>query len=528
MAQEVFSVALNAAEFPFVSDFLSRTVVVPGLDAGPRSPARFSGDPENAALGVAQHYFGQNIVPTAKGIMSVGYSQVIAEIEGTTNFDQVIVLRDEDENNYLLVPALGTCYIYTEATGTWTSYPFGGFAGGIISRAYVNGRTFVNFEHNSVREFTGGTFNALVLTGIDVTKIDCIGASNNYLIACIGVTVYWSSLIDPLDFVVNINTGANNAIPQDMKGIARAIVPIAGGFVIYTTRNAVVALYTNNARAPFVFREIQNAGGVSGPEQVSVEASLGYHYAWTTNGLQKITVQGAENLSASVTDFLAGRVFEVFDSTTLEWTFQRLTSANEVAVKLAYISGRYLILSYKKKNSVPYTHALVFDTALQRWGKLKFNHMDCFQYPYPNLPGEITEPPPKQSIALLTQSGEVDLAVIDYRNQNDENSDACLLLGKYQLVRQRVATFQTLELEGLNEGFPPSVYLLLSHDGKTNEPPVELSILHDGGRSKKYGAPVPAAGAPAVQRTAKNFSFLIAGTFELSTAIVTLTQQGRR
>lgn len=529
MAFETFTAVLNSAEFPFISDFLQRTITIPGIDGPPRVPRPEVGSEEASNYQFAKHFYCQNVMPTVEGLMSVGYSQLVPALAPSTDFDIQITLRDEDENNFLFCPARGKNYIYKASDGVWVPRnSFTGWLGEIVSHSYVNGRTFVCYERHNVFEFDTGadTFLPVILTGINPNDIDCIGASNNYNIAVTGITVNWSSLVDPLDFTPSIQTGAGNAIPQDMKGIGRAVVPISGGFVIYTTKNAVAALYTNNARAPFVFREISNAGGITSPQHVSLEASLGFHYAWTTNGLQKITVNSAETLSAGATDFLAGRILETFDIPSLTLTLERLNT--DLEVHLTYVAGRYLVISYGKVVNAPpqtFTHALIFDTALKRWGKLRIDHVDCFAYPYPNLPNQVIQSPPKQSVAFLQRDGRVMLLVMDYRIRQNEG---VLLLGKYQLVRQKMATFQKLELEGLQTAYPPDVYLILSTDGKTQGTPQQLQLLADAGNFKTYGAPTVTAAGGAPQRTGKNFSILATGTFELSTAVLTLTKHGNR
>lgn len=533
MSYETFTAILNAAEFPFVSDFFQRPIIIPGYDQPPRLPKSFTGTFESANPELAQHYYCQNVMPTSEGVQSVGYEQVISAIDPpATDFDQAIVLRDADENNFILVPARGQNYIYRADVGDWVSTnPFVGWPADkhIVSRAYVNGRTFVHYERFGLFEYdtTLNQFNNLPFVGLTAANVDVIGSSNNYLIAVEGIVVHWSSLIDPLDMTPSIQTGAGFSIPQDMKGIARAVVPISGGFVIYTTKNAVAALYTNNSRAPFVFREISNAGGVTGPEQVSLEASLGFHYAWTTNGLQKISINSAETLSNAAMDFLAGRIWEEFDTTTLTLTTQRLSE--DLKVKISYVSGRYLVISYGKPSASPqlYTHALVYDLGLKRWGKLRVDHTDCMFYPYPNQIGLITETPPKRSVGFLKSSGQMDLLIMDYR---ERQNDGVLLLGRYQLVRQKMMTFQSLELEGEHQAYPANVYLIISPDGKTNNAPALVSELSAGAGRKvvKYGAPAPVVGMNGAARTGVSLSALIVGTFELSTALFTTTRHGNR
>jgi hypothetical protein len=83
-------------------------------------------------------------------------------------------------------------------------------------------------------------------------------------------------------------------------------------------------------------------------------------------------------------------------------------------------------------------------------------------------------------------------------------------------------TFQTVELESLHQAYPPNTYLVQSYDGATLQPPKALQLLVDNGRFKKYGAPVERG------KTSKNFSLLLTGTMELTTATFTTTRHGNR
>jgi hypothetical protein len=117
------------------------------------------------------------------------------------------------------------------------------------------------------------------------------------------------------------------------------------------------------------------------------------------------------------------------------------------------------------------------------------------------------------------------LLVMDYRVKEDSG---VLLLGQYQLVRQKVATFQSVEVDVTVQDYPPEVFLLISADGKNLLSAQALALLRDSGNAKKYGAPIWNGTGAAPQRTGINFSALILGTFQLSTAMFVLTRHGNR
>lgn len=553
MSKYRFSGALNAANFPFVSTMQGRTVVQPQLDNKVPNQG-FYGSQESANYDIPQLLFCENVVPTAEGLQSVGFEAAIGAFDpATDDFDQAITLRDEDENVFLFSPAGGKNYIFRGNTGEWESVdPIGGgtAVGVAVSRAYVNGRTFICYEGLGIYEYDSGavSFDLQTVTGITGTDIRGIGASNNYLIAYTDITVYWSSLVDPLDFTPSTSTGAGFSIPQDVKAKIHAIVGTAGGFIIYTAKNAVAAVYTNNIRAPFAFKEIANAGGLLSYEQTTSEQNSGPQYAWTTGGLQKITVQGAESVSAAVNDFLAGRIYETW-STDAKLLRTIFADNSEFQVKVAYISSRWLVISYCVDGSGTYQYALLYDTILKRWGKVKFDHVDCFSYPYPNVFGDLTydeltisyesleftsyddlstgvefNPLSKKSIAFLAADGTVTTLVMDY--DKPDLQTGVVIFGKFQLVRARMMTMQTVDLEGvyrIEESLVPNTpaitcTALTSLDGKNLDHPYTTTLLKNTEFLQRY----------ARRATGINFGIAVEGSFSLSSYILEVTAEGDR
>ena len=145
MAKQRFAAALNAANFPFVSSFQQRTVVQPGADNAVRSGGAtgFYGTIESADWGIPQLLYCENVLPTAEGYTTAAFTRVIEPSDTLSGFDQAITLRDEEENTYLFVPAEGRNYLFNPATGVWDSLNPITATGLTVTRAYVNGRTFV-------------------------------------------------------------------------------------------------------------------------------------------------------------------------------------------------------------------------------------------------------------------------------------------------------------------------------------------------------------------------------------------------
>lgn len=541
MAKYRFQGALNAAMFPFLAALQSRTVIQPQLDNNVKTNQAFYGSQESADYGIPQLLYCENVVPTAEGIMTCGYAEVIAGTE-SSDFDQVITLRDADENNFLFSPANGKNYIYAGNAGVWISTDPIDASGRQVSRAYVNGRTLICYEGLGIYEYdsTAKTFLKQTIQGLADADVRGIGSSNNYLLAFTKITVHWSSLIDPLDFIPSITTGAGFSIPQDVKAEINAVIGTAGGFIIYTAKNAVAAVYTQNTRAPFNFKEISNAGGIASYEQVTSDQNSGPQYAWGTGGFQRITTQNSEPLSAELNDFLAGKIYEEWDPENKR-ILKYVSSTNEFQVKVTYIASRYLIISYSTTGDGVYQYALLYDTALRRWGKLKVTHVDCFQYPYPNVFGDLSyndlenisyedlgdtsyaeladgllsPQPSKRTVGFLSANGAVSILEMDYDKSNQRG---VMVFGKFQLTRARMMTIQQLALEAIYGTDDVVVTAIASIEGKELDFARPMQLLLDGPEIHKY----------ARRLTGTNVSIAIEGALSATSYLLEVTNDGDR
>ena len=578
MATSKFRLALNQARVPFVSKFLGRPVLVPQLDNAGRQPKAWIGADDNLDVNTPCVVYLENAVPVSHGYKSVGYKKVI-EPSVNEDFDQCFPLRDFEENQVLFSPAKGQNYVYDDVAEMWTTDPLPAkwvaegtplyistssahtLSTAKVTRAYVDGRTVVCYSRIGLDSVSGGA--AIVADGssyawdttaktlsrispqdnsgtfrnltISMGEIDGVASSNGYLIFWSGLEVHWAPFNGTaFDFQIYANgaiTGAGVQIPEDIKGPITAIVSVAGGFIIFTDKNAVGASYNSNNRAsPWIFREIPNAGGVQDFEQVSVEGTLGAIYAYTSGGLQRISLNNAENVHPACTDFLGGRLLERYDFGT--HTLSQSVTTTEFFVKLTYIGSRFLVISYGTYPGV-YSFALIYDAALERWGKLRIVHVDAFFYTFGVEAADLTYGMladvsyedmadiaydgatiessgvtlPRQAVAFLLKTGEVKLATLDYRNKEDtDTSEACVILGRLQLSRSSLMTVQEVEVEGFTEG---SAFLVPSLDGRTLGAPVELYLREETDDFKEYGC----------LEVAKNFNLIIEGEFNLSSVI---------
>lgn len=546
MAGQKFKLAVNNAKFPFLFSRASRAVSVPGLDVAPRTGVGFVGSAESFDYNLAQMLFCENVLPTADGLISVAALEDIPAISpAATDFDQVFLLRDVDENNLLYAPGRGKNYLYDTESESWISYnPFVFDSQySLVSRAYVNGRTFICYESTKIIEWdpVAEEFVDLVLTlpaGYTITDIRSICGAQNYLLLFSQTEVFWSSTLDLLNFDDPIGSSGRQ-IPVDLKGQITGGVPISGGVIIYTIRNAVAAFFTNNAATPFSFREVQGSGGVQSYEQVSGDANASEHYLYGSAGLQVLNLQRAEAIMPDCTDFLAGRQCERWNRETKE--VEEFILQGELRVKIQLLGNRYLFISYGF-DGAQYEFALIHDLSLRRWGKIRTPHVDVsllpsevmaeFGYRYYELTdeyqvydleyGQLNQPygnvlPIRAGYAFVRNTGQVDTLLADPAADVNEG---VAVFGHVQLTRQRTVTFCATQMDGLYSVPTPVVSILGSevHNGYERTEVYTPTLAHSSPRQVEYKG----------RKTFENFDVAIEGKFVLSSAFVSVTNHGSR
>lgn len=587
MPMQRFKIAINQARLPTVPSQYPRAVLIPQLDVAPRSASQaFFGSAENADFDVPNLLWAENVVPVAQGVKSVSYKTVVTGLEGAEDFDQIFPLRDEDENQVLFSPADGQNYVLD--AGVWTPDPLPAkWAAEVpprylsadslktletaqVNRAYVDGKTFVSYQQIGLAAAPNGTpvvsdgsiylwdpallelrrvtleTNTDIVRNLDIPlgEVGGVSSSNGYLLAWSGLSIHWAPFNGTaFDYEIYVNgaiTGAGNQIPEDIKGPITAVAPVSGGFIIFTSRNAVAAFYNaNNFASPWIFKEISNAGGVESFELITVDSAPSAIFAYTSGGLQRISLNTAETFAPDVGDFLGNRLLERFDVGTMQ--FSKTVTTIEFFVKLTYVGNRFLVISYGLYPGV-YSYAQIFDTGLQRWGRLRLAHRDAFLYqaaieevpvtygmlldvPYSDLDAIAYEDLvvsgsgvtyPRQSLAFLLRDGTIKVAVMDFRDKDeDDDSEAFVLIGKVQLSRSSNVTLHEVEIEGLSTDFNPMCRVLHMPNG-VNIVGYEEGVVRDAQTDyTEYGIDM---------LTGKNFAVLIGGVFSLSTIIMHATQ----
>jgi hypothetical protein len=545
MASTKFKLPVSLAKFPFLYAKASRSVVLGSSDVANRSPLSLYGNSANVDYNIPQMLFCENMWPSDTGMFSVGL-EFLNTATVNSDFDRAIVLRDSLTGFALFSPANGKNYFYRPSYGGWLQknaiVPT--VANGRVTTAFVDGRTFIFYEKQTMFEWIWGTdsLNGTAVTwpaGVANANILGICAAGNYLIAYGEEAIYWSSLSNPMDFAAP-NSGAGNQIPNQLRGPIRTVEPFADGFIIYTNRNAVAAQATNDATRPWAFREIRDCGGLEGQEQVTADSPASGHYTVGAYGLQFVTTQRAESVLPDAADFLVGREIELWNYSTKRiegW------SANlDRYPRLNFIDGRYLFISYGWKDGA-YQLALMYDLQLQRWGKIRCPHVDICALAglsmFSSLDAGYTaafagsQRMLRENILLLQPNGELQRIIpfsgfrVPFALPTRHNSNGVVIFGHIKLTRGRWATFQKLLVDGVRffvdptGAYPiPEAYILpaLRDMPDATTTPYQLTAEYTAGRSAAWVG----------RYTADSFDLCIEGRMDLTTVQVEVTGHGSR
>jgi hypothetical protein len=508
MTRQVYRGNLSAESFPLLSDDVGRTVIIGQQDQNFNRALTPSEDPTVRTIGIPQAYYMHNVMPTSYGYQSVSLTDIGIPPNSSITFSDIWLVRSSTEEKvYIgLDSSTSSFYSFHGITDTWTlveALP----PAGTFTVAHVSGKSYICIQGKGVYlyDFSTRSFTSQTLLGITATDILGIVSASGYLIAWTAVDVVWSSLLDPLDFVPSLITGAGGGALEQARGKITACVATAYGFVVTTEQNCILGNYSGNARYPFNFREIESSGGVAKLGHISLGTNNEL-YAYTTSGLQRLSTTRATNVFPAVTDFLAGGTFEDFDKDTNVFTTTNFTSP--MIKRLAMVSDRYVIISYGLTSSL--THALVFDTAIQRWGKLRYPHVAIFEY---QLQSAELSDTPKKSIALLQSTGKI--VYVDFDVRFRQAQESVLILGKFQHTRNSFIDLDEIDLENLRQFSIFKLTALISYDGKSTVSQ-ELPEILNGLKMRKFGAAFSGV----------NFSLILSGTFDLNTFILYYHPEG--
>jgi len=513
MAVTTFRANLNSGQFPFMSELLGRTVLIPQQD---QSYVRFATqDPSSQyALEAAQAYYMHNVMPSAQGYISIPFRQ-LAVPPGDTDktFTSVNVIRDNNGNKaYLGTTSSGRCYILQNYLSGWLRttdivMPAGAQQ---VSTAFVQGVTYIYFQGIGcyTYNFSTNVLTSVTLTSLNPALITGLIANNGYLIAYGPNAVAWSSQVTITDFTPSLITGAGGGNVQDAFGKIVTCLPNKTGFLVYTQYNIVAAIFTGNPRYPFNFKPVIDSGGMASNQLIGYEPENTEQYAYTTDGLQVVTSQGTNTVFPECTDFLAGGYFEDFDDVNL--VFNRTFVTSPLLKKLTVIANRYLCISY---GMFALTHCLIYDISLRRWGKLKIQHVECFEYLMMNTDQVDT---PRQSVAFLQADGTIILAMFAMDNPL---SNGTILFGRYQLQEGNMCTVHEVVIDAVRPDSNLRVYDFTSLDGiDYTATPVKGFLRNLSSLTRTY----------CFRNEAMNHSILMQGQFNLVSLVLRLTEGGVR
>jgi hypothetical protein len=516
MANQFIRLNLASAIFPFYTEAAGRTIIMPAID---ENFDRYNAANTTPDKGVPQVFYMHNCMPISGGFQSISYDQAIpAYATPATDFDTCFSLVSSHFNPYLFVPARGKNYIFDGNNNAWTSTnPF--TPGSVppnclVTTAFIKGITYIYYAGIGCYQYNDATatFSPITLTGLIATDILGICEANGYMIAFSAAAIAWSSISNPTDFVPNIQTGAGGGAIQEAKGKINFCVHLAGGFLIYCERNIVGASYTANTAFPYIIVEVKGSGGVDSIDKVAYQGNLSYMVAMTTAGLQQISLDSAIPTMPEVSDFLTAKVFEDFDETTASFSMQYPTTA--LSIKLSSVSNKFIVISYGLA-APDFTHAIIFDIGLNRYGKVKINHRCAFVFIDPG-PGVFGAVRAKENLAFLQKDGKVQLANF---NISTANSDGVFILGKLQFSRQNVIIHQTTDVESVHpERNDFELLLLPTFNGKDFDTAVPTVPIRSGRLVNTF----------AKRFTAINLSLCCIGAFNLTSLITNFTIGGNR
>lgn len=514
MSQVRYRANLSAKSWPLVSDYFGRSVIVGSASHDQNFNRQvYSAEDPDKDIGIPQIYYAHNVMPTSQGFQSIGYVPMIPGPAGVTNLQKIYALHYATGSAYLTIHPDGRAFtLVYGASAQWVQInSVNSTLDKVVTVANISGVSYVYISGAGCYAYNpiGNTLDPVVLSGLVAANVIGIVGAVGYMIAWSVTAIAWSSTIDPTDFVPSLITGAGGGGVEQAKGPLTIAIATSQGFTVYTPANAVAAIYSGNARFPFNYRELAQAGGLTSYDSIDSDTSDAVQYAYTTAGLQSIGSNSSQLVFPELTDFLSGKLMEDFDETTD--TFIQ-TDVVSIKKSLAIIGGRYLVISY---GITEYTHAIVYDTGLKRFGKLKVTHVQAFEWLL--APSQVTEIA-KQSIGFMKSNG--DIVRVDFTsNDADSVHNGVIVLGKYQYVRARTLVMEETILENCKIGAVFSCSLMVSYRGKIiNEIVLGSDVSEAGSKARTY----------RFHKTGMNHSLLLKGSFYLTSLQLTFSVGGQR
>lgn len=511
MPQFTYSGNLLNSEYPFLSRDAARTVIVPQQDQTYVPGA--SGQRDNKNKSVPEAWYLENFIATDYGYSAAQFVDRVdlstVPLNGTTdyiancfqidtgNYSDVLVLIVNNTSG-----SLSKWYyskklnsVYTAAQIQWTLFAT---IGTYLTPYFysINGINYVGSYGTGLYKInlTSGLPNSIsvvALSGIVSSGIVAATSAYGYAIVSDGSNIYWSSTLDPTDFVPSLVTGAGGGAIQGLVGVVQRLVPIYEGFIIYSTQCIISARYTGNSRYPFSFEVLPGSGGIPTglglslaqtiSSNVAVSNNATEHLALTSSGIQRVSLNACNVELPELSDYFKKDIIERFDLTSN--TFYSPTNPNTATTTtikpttecIAVVQSRYVVFShYYTDISIATINfsgtrvgantsvILIYDLYLKRWSRL------CL--PSINIPIASTSCNSdniEELLLLNLQNGQLRAVNFNYDTamiNAVSGINKIIVLGKYQFVRSNFLHLQKVEIE--NTLTPCTVTALSSLDGK--------------------------------------------------------------
>lgn len=544
MAHQWSRANLLAASFPFLTDLWGQTVMQSQGDIG---NTNFGPD----SINKPQLFYAENVMPTTVGYQSISFKPISVPNIGTIPsryIQQVFELQVPNPIVALGFPAFITIYVATtvgNSTNMWVlnqnvsenwAFVVTPYVSTIIpmqiTTAFSNGQTYLFMAGQGAFHYNAGagTFVADAFIGVTAANLLGITATNGYIIAYSNNGTFWNSNTNPLDFTPSLVTGAGGGPVQEVKSQIVGCFGISGGFIIYTFNNAVQAAYTGNVNFPFKFSEVAGSGGIDNQSKVSWQDDSSTHFIYGSKGLQVIEI-GSDATPAfpEVTEMLTAGYVETFNIATL--TFSRsVGQGSDFSTPLITLCGtRYVVISYNPtqitvaaSTYINYSHALVYDLLLKRWGKIVHDHTDCIGYEN-ILQVAYVDTSPRGVIGFVGFLGDLVLVDMDFTYPGNEQGggNSVVLFGKFQIQRNKGIYLQRAAFENLDAGQNWDAYAIATLDGRTKQPAVKLvdisTALGNGNDIRTFGGD---------NLYGLNISILLIGNFNLTSFEIDMTVGG--
>ena len=490
---KTFKVNLTTAHFPTLVSKASRSVALPDPADGVNTltstyVGRMAGTTMNTPAPIAM----ENVVPTIEGLASFGYVNAPTTGPNLLASKGFMFVATNDKDRFKPIQMANTTAT-TAATVQGYRFAFNPTIGlWRLDTGISEPMIGLSYEHG--------------ILGI----VEC----NNHLVAYDRTTIYTSSIEVSSFFTPDLGTGAGASVPQDLTGIIVICVPVRQGFIIFSTKEAILATYKEPGI--LMFSLLEGVGGVSYSHNVSQYDTSGVVYAYTNNGLVVIDGDKVSPVFPEITEFLqlgyeeSYRTPVTVDSSETIWASEAQTypvTTDLVSSHRCYfnvgifvVNSRYTYISYgDMANGGYFTHSFVYDSLLGRFGKLKRDHIaiSC---------------PHDTPLFVDPNGNSCSYGSIHF------TADGFLLIGKIALQRDKTVTLQEVEIEYATPDHLHYLGVYRTLDGKNIIEMADLASMVNSAHYRKWNT----------RKSGKNLVLRLNGTFNLVSMQVTLSTGGFR